>query len=80
MDAHPGAERSAGPGRLPGPLAWIGAGAALGLCGVALRIHNALHYPLLYGFDAPANWRYIDRLTRSWALHAGSFGAASDAR
>jgi hypothetical protein len=36
--------------------------------GIAMRVHNALLYAITHGFDAPANWRYIERLTQSWAL------------
>ena len=46
---------------------WIAALAALAVA-VAMRIHNAVHYTLLWGFDAKFNWRYIQRLTRSWNL------------
>jgi hypothetical protein len=42
----------------------------LGLIAIALgvRIYNAYHYPLGWGFDAEENWRYIAGLMRSWAL------------
>jgi 4-amino-4-deoxy-L-arabinose transferase-like glycosyltransferase len=46
------------------------AGAALLAVGVAMRVYNAFAYDLLWGFDARENWRYIARLTRSWALPA----------
>ena len=46
----------------------------LGLTGIALRIHNAIRYPPDWGFDASFNWRYIYRLTRSWALPDPSAG------
>jgi 4-amino-4-deoxy-L-arabinose transferase-like glycosyltransferase len=36
--------------------------------GVGMRVHNALQYPPMFGFDAPFNWRYVARLLRSWAL------------
>ena len=42
--------------------------AALALAAVAIRVHNALHYPADWGFDASFNWRYIYRLTQDWAL------------
>ena len=38
--------------------------------GVAIRISNALQYPINLGFDAPENWRYIHQLIHSWALPA----------
>ncbi len=31
--------------------------------GVAIRVSNAFVYPTVTGFDARANWRYVDRLT-----------------
>jgi 4-amino-4-deoxy-L-arabinose transferase-like glycosyltransferase len=46
---------------------WIAAFVALGVA-VAMRVHNAIHYTLLWGFDAKFNWRYIQRLTLSWEL------------
>lgn len=46
---------------------WIAAFVALGVA-VAMRVHNAIHYKHLWGFDAKFNWRYIKRLTRSWNL------------
>jgi len=52
---------------------WIAAGAAL-LLAVAIRVHNALQYTLLWGFDAEYNWRYIVRLTNSWVLAAPDAG------
>ena len=56
-----------------GTSGWIAAG-ILGLAGIALRVHNAIHYPPDWGFDASFNWRYIYRLTRSWALPDPSAG------
>ncbi len=35
---------------------------------LAIRLHNALHYPADWGFDASFNWRYIYRLSRDGAL------------
>jgi hypothetical protein len=35
-----------------------------------LRVWNALAYPSGWGFDEIQNWRYVERLTRSWALPA----------
>jgi hypothetical protein len=46
---------------------WIIAGLALAL-GVAIRVHNAFHYRMLWGFDALYNWGYIQRLMGSWEL------------
>jgi 4-amino-4-deoxy-L-arabinose transferase-like glycosyltransferase len=48
---------------------WLAA-SLLVLVGVGMRVHNALHYPPLWGFDAPYNWRYVERLLRSWSLPA----------
>ncbi|MDH3211710.1 MAG: phospholipid carrier-dependent glycosyltransferase [Myxococcales bacterium] len=45
-------------------------GLALATAGIAIRAHNAFRYPIVYGFDSRANWRYIERLTQSWALPA----------
>jgi hypothetical protein len=42
--------------------------AGLAAAGIALRVNNALRYAITHGFDAPANWRYIELLTESWAL------------
>jgi len=42
--------------------------ALLALAAVAIRLHNALHYPADWGFDASFNWRYIYRLSQDWAL------------
>jgi len=41
---------------------------ALALAAVAMRVHNALHYPADWGFDASFNWRYIYRLSLDWTL------------
>jgi len=41
---------------------------------IAVRVHNAIHYTLLWGFDALYNWHYIRYLTRSWALPAPDAG------
>jgi hypothetical protein len=49
------------------PLAWTAAGIA-GLVALGIRVHNALHYPADWGFDASFNWRYIYRLSRDAAL------------
>ena len=49
------------------PLA-LGASLALALGGLAIRVHNALHYPPDWGFDATFNWRYIYRLSQDWQL------------
>ncbi len=38
------------------------------LLAVGIRVHNALHYPADWGFDAAANWRYIYRLSEDRAL------------
>ena len=45
-------------------------GLALTAAGIGIRVHNAFHYPITYGFDAKPNWRYIDRLSESWELPA----------
>ena len=48
---------------------WTALAAAL-----AIRLHNALHYPADWGFDASFNWRYIYRLSRDGALPPPSAG------
>jgi len=35
---------------------------------LAIRLHNALHYPPDWGFDASFNWRYIYRLSQDGTL------------
>jgi hypothetical protein len=40
------------------------------VAGAAIRVSNAFVYPTVTGFDARANWRYVDRLTESWELPA----------
>jgi hypothetical protein len=49
--------------------AWI----ALGIA-IAMRVHNAIHYIPLWGFDALHNWRYIQHLTSTWTLPAPDAG------
>ena len=46
------------------------AGLALAAAGLAIRTSNAFRYPIVYGFDSPENWSYIERLTGSWTLPA----------
>jgi hypothetical protein len=46
----------------------LGVGLALAALGVAVRLNNALRYPMGYGYDEPQNWRYVERLLESWAL------------
>lgn len=48
---------------------WAIAGIALAV-GVAIRVHNAFAYKMLWGFDALSNWRYIEYLTQTWVLPA----------
>lgn len=43
---------------------------ALVIAAVVIRVTNALRYPVSFGFDSGANWRYVRRLTGSWALPA----------
>ena len=38
--------------------------------GLGIRIYNAFHDPIGWGFDSEENWRYIARLMRSWSLPA----------
>lgn len=35
---------------------------------LAMRVHNALHFPPEWGFDASFNWQYIEALRRDWYL------------
>jgi hypothetical protein len=46
------------------------AGLGVAALGAAIRVSNAFVYPTTTGFDARANWRYVKRLTGSWALPA----------
>jgi hypothetical protein len=46
---------------------WLAVGVAIPAA-LAIRLHNALHYPADWGFDASFNWRYIYRLSRDVAL------------
>ncbi len=48
--------------------------ALLALVALAIRVNNAFFYPLHFGFDAPANWEYIERLLTSWKLPAPDAG------
>jgi len=41
---------------------------ALAAVAIAMRVNNAIHYPLLHGFDEVGNWRFIQLLTRSFSL------------
>lgn len=53
-----------------GPRGALLAGVFLLALGAAMRVYNAFAYNILWGFDARENWRYIELLTRSWALPA----------
>jgi hypothetical protein len=56
---------------------WIG-GLGLAGLGIALRVNNALRYPRGKGFDAAANWEYVERLREGFALPApDAFWAAA---
>jgi len=44
------------------------AATALAAVAIAMRVNNAIHYPLLHGFDEVGNWRFIELLTRSFSL------------
>jgi len=46
---------------------WVIAAILLAV-GVAMRIHNAFAYRILWGFDANFNWAYIESLTHTWVL------------
>ena len=63
MKAHPRLGSTASKG-------WAAAGLALFATGTAIRINNALEYPINLGFDAPENWRYVHQLIHNWALPA----------
>jgi hypothetical protein len=54
-------------------LAWC----ALFGAGAWIRLHNALLYPPRWGFDAPFNWQYIQRLLTTLALPDPESGWAS---
>lgn len=49
---------------------WEIAGLALAAVVIALRVHNALDYPLDKGFDATRNWDYVELLLEDWRLPA----------
>lgn len=49
-------------------IGWGIAIAAVAGVGVAMRINNALRYPVDMGFDAIGNWEYVALLIRSWTL------------
>ncbi|MCH2173650.1 glycosyltransferase family 39 protein [Myxococcota bacterium] len=52
---------------------------ALGLLAVWTRVHNVLHYPPDWGFDAAFNWQYIASLSRDWSLpHPAAGWATAD--
>ncbi|MCP5039505.1 MAG: glycosyltransferase family 39 protein [bacterium] len=53
---------------------WIGVGAGLAIAAIAIRVNNAILYPLHFGFDGPANWEYIQLLLSSWRLPAPGEG------
>jgi hypothetical protein len=52
------------------PRAWAVAALALAAVGIAVRLNNALRYPIHGGFDATFNWEYIALLMQSWRLPA----------
>jgi hypothetical protein len=47
-----------------------GAGWALLGVAAAVRVSNALHYPMGWGFDETQNWRYVSALIEAWHLPA----------
>jgi hypothetical protein len=49
---------------------WELLGLALAAVIIALRVHNALDYPLDKGFDATRNWEYVELLLEDWRLPA----------
>ncbi len=49
---------------------WRRAGLALLLVAVAMRVANALRYPMGWGFDEQQNWRYVRQLLDVWSLPA----------
>jgi len=55
---------------------WLALGFAA-LIGFAIRISNALVYPIDMGYDANWNWEYITLLMHSWALPAPDQGWAT---
>lgn len=55
------------------PLALLAVCVALPVA-LALRIHNALHYPPEWGFDAAFSWEYIEALRKVWHLPAPDAG------
>ncbi len=57
-----------------GRSSWLIACALLAASAVAIRVNNAILYPLHYGFDAPANWDYIHQLMSDWTIPAPGAG------
>jgi len=55
------------------PLALLAVWVALPVA-LAVRIHNALHYPPEWGFDAAFSWEYIEALRKVWHLPAPDAG------
>lgn len=49
-------------------IAWWVAIGVVALLGCAIRVNNALRYPIDMGFDAIGNWEYVALLIRSWTL------------
>lgn len=62
--------------RRPGVAVAAAAAAALVAAGW-IRLHNLLHYPRFFGFDAEGNWQYVARLMRDWSLPAPDAGWAT---
>jgi len=62
--------REHSPGRARPGAGWAAAGLALAAVGVALRVNNALDFPLDKGFDAVAKWEYVALLMTRWTLPA----------
>ena len=44
------------------------------IAGLAIRLNNALVYPIDMGYDALGNWAYIELLLDSWRLPAPDQG------
>ena len=55
----------------------LAAGAGATVVALWIRLHNLLHYPRFFGFDAEGNWKYIARLMRDWTLPAPDAGWAT---
>lgn len=60
--------------RRAGLSGWEIAGILIATVAIAIRIHNALVYPVDKGYDAAPNWEYVELLLDDWRLPAPDAG------